>query len=334
MSNSSSVGLRWSVERTPVTTRKNNFKDLVAAGLSKEPKALPPLLLYDARGSELFEKIRGTGDYYVSRAEKRLLEARKKTIAESCEPVVTMVELGSGSGEKTAILLGALIDKGHRVRYVPVDISESALVNSAQHLESVYPSLEIHGMAGEYHWGIDRLRTKTIGQCLTVFLGGNIGNLDRKEAITFLARIKQSTDERALILLGADLEKKDPRVLERAYDDAQGVTAMFNMNLLHRMNTELGANFDLSRFRHRARWNPDLSRIEMHLESLEAQSVHFEELDQSFDFAKGETIHTESSHKPNLDSLKAMAYNGGWNIRENWVDTKTGFSLNLLSPQK
>lgn len=322
---------RWTLEHLPMTRRAPSAAALIREGLSRPQKALPPLLLYDARGSALFEQICDLPEYYVTRTERALLARAAPEIAGRLSPEVTLGELGSGSSEKTALVIDALLAERRALRYLPVDISEAALREAAERLTRARPRLEVHGIVAEYRDGARRLAELYGGQHLTLFLGSNLGNFEQNEAQSFLRDIRRVMGPRDLLLLGVDMVK-DRDVLERAYDDAQGVTAAFDLNLLAHLNARYGANFDLDAFRHRAVWVEDLRRIEMHLVSEKAQRVRIEAVDASFDFAAGEHIHTESSHKYTPESLDALTRAAGWSRVDRFVDDRGYFSLDVLAP--
>ncbi len=317
------------IEHAPLP--EQDLATWVRAGLERRPRALPPLLFYDARGSELFEAICKLPEYYLTRAECSILETQCDAIAAACDDVVTVAELGSGSSVKTEILLHALVKSGRRVRYVPIDISEAAVVGAAQRLETALPGLEIRGLVAEFETGLARLNQSVVGQCLVVFLGSNLGNFAPSTARRFLRAVRTAAGENGRLLLGLDLVK-DPAILKRAYDDAQGVTAAFNLNVLRRINEALGGVFKLEHFRHRAQWNPSAQRIEIHLVSTVDQRVHIEVLDTWFDFAAGETIKTENSYKFTFPGIDAMAAATGWRVGARWLDDDGYFSLQLLEP--
>jgi len=309
-------------------------RDLAARvlnGLSASQKFLEPMLFYDERGSELFEQICECPEYYVTRAERSILEDYSKDITAFCDSTVTVIELGSGNAEKTEVLLKALVASDKRVRFLPIDISEAAVVAACDRVSASLPSVDLDPIVSTYEDGLLEARRRSQGQRLTLFLGGNIGNMEPQDARAFLQSIHTDTRAYDMLLLGADLIK-DPKILRRAYDDAAGITAEFNFNVLHRLNAELGANFDLKQFAHRARWNPELNRIEMHLQSLEAQSVRIDALGEVFDFEAGETIHTESSHKYSFESLDALGRDCGWQTATRWTEEAGFFSLTLFRP--
>lgn len=317
-----------------LTTRPSetgtSFAEEVERGLRARPKRLPCRFFYDARGSELFERICSLPEYYLTRAETSILEKRGHELAESLDAPTTLVELGSGSATKTRLLIEAFLARQGHLTFVPIDISRSMLEESADALLDDYPQLQIRAVAGEYEHGLERLDSAEGGR-LVLWLGSSVGNLSREEAAGFLGRVRRRLSPGDRMLVGIDL-RKDAARLEQAYDDAEGVTARFNLNLLRRINQELGGRFELPAFRHRARYREDLGRVEMHLVSRVAQRVDIEKLDLAIDFEADESIHTESSYKyapAEIDRLTAAA---GLRTLARWLDGEGLFSLNLLAP--
>src|SRR5262245_13637761 len=300
----------------------------VAAGLTAQPKHLSCRYFYDREGSRLFAAICELPEYYLTRAETDILKRHAREIASRFEGDVTVIELGSGNAVKTRLLLEALLP-GRRVRYVPIDICRPVLEESAADLLQSFPHLEIVAVAAEYHEGLRHLQSESDRPRLILWLGSNIGNFTRTEAATFLRRIQGTMTPADRMLVGVDL-RKDRAVLEPAYDDAAGVTAAFNLNLLARINQELSGNFDLSAFQHRAIYNEDLGRIEMYLVSTRVQSATIEQIGLTVRFAAGETIHTENSYKYSLAEMKALATAAGLHDQCAWQDTAGQFSLHVL----
>jgi dimethylhistidine N-methyltransferase len=297
----------------------------VIAGLSSEPKRLHCRYFYDEEGSLLFEAICALDEYDLLRRERALLRRHAGELAERFAGGAEVVELGSGSAEKTRILLSALLQRGP-VTYAPVDISASALEDSARELLAEEPDLRIRALASEYTVGIERLARPAQAPRLILWLGSNIGNLDRDEAAAFLRRVGAPLQPRDRLLVGVDL-RRDAREHEAAYDDAAGVTARFNLNLLRRLNDELGADFRIDRFRHRARFDEARGRVEMFLDSTCAQTVRVD--GRSFALGAGEAIHTESSYKYSVREIEALVGAAGLGIDAQWTDGK--FAVNLLA---
>lgn len=314
--------------------RSESFLDFaasVAAGLGERPKRLDCSWFYDETGSRLFEEICELPEYYLTRAEREILEARAGEILEGIPPGAALVELGSGSASKTRILIEALLARRGALTYVPIDISPSMLEQSSRALLADHPGLEIRGLAMGFEEGLAQLDRLCSGPRLVLWLGSSVGNLSRPRAAEFLAGIRAGLGPGDRFLLGVDL-RKDRATLERAYDDAAGVTARFNLNLLERVNRELGGRFDLGAFAHRAHYDEALGRVEMHLESLRAQRVPIERLGLVVELAAGERIHTENSYKYSLAEIDGLARAGGFVLDGQWLDRARRFSLNRLAP--
>jgi len=312
-----------------------DFAQDVRAGLSAKPKKLFPKYFYDALGSQLFEAICLLPEYYPSRAEDEIFADHADEIVRAIEidgtSVVSLLEMGSGSASKTRRIIESLLRGRGELLYMPVDISASALERSARVLLQSFDGLRVEAYAGDYYDALAAIKKKEAlrGRTLALFLGSNIGNFDAAEARTFLRRLRGVLHVGDMLLLGADL-KKNKRVLQSAYDDALGVTAAFNLNLLVRINRELDADFDPRRFRHRAVYNAEIGRIEVFAESLTAQVVHLRKLDMKIDFATGERIHTESSYKYDLEDLSELATATGFTRARTWLDRGEQFSSNLF----
>jgi L-histidine N-alpha-methyltransferase len=305
------------------------FGGAVAAGLTTKPKHLSCRYFYDREGSRLFAAICELSEYYLTRAETEILQTHARQIASLFPHDVTVVELGSGNAVKTRLLLEALLP-GRRVRYVPIDICRPVLEESAADLLHRFPPLEIVAVAAEYDEGLQHLRNESDRARLILWLGSNIGNFTRSEATSFLRRIRDTMSSADRMLVGVDL-RKERAVLEAAYDDAAGVTAAFNRNLLTRINHELDGNFDLSAFQHRAIYNQDLGRIEMYLVSTRVQTVTIRRIGLTVGFTTGETIHTENSYKYTLAEINAVVTAAGLQDRCFWQDAAGRFSLHLLA---
>jgi dimethylhistidine N-methyltransferase len=308
----------------------DDFAAAVSAGLGARPKTLPCRFLYDERGSELFEEICELPEYYLTRAERRLLEKHADAIAALLPTPIALAELGSGSSSKTRLLIEALLRRQPRLRYVPIDISRSILEESAGALLADYRGLEIHAIAGEYQDGLRHVRRETRVPKLVAWLGSNVGNFDRRSAARFLRGIREVLSDADRVLVGIDLRKDGFRLL-RAYDDAAGVTARFNLNLLERINRELDGGFDVARFAHRAEWREAEGRVKLVLESREAQAVPIKGIDRVVRFERGEHIHTEDSYKYDFGEIDALARASGLTLEARWLEDE-GYSLNLLRP--
>jgi L-histidine Nalpha-methyltransferase len=315
----------------PPTTCDPDLLQAVHEGLGRSPKTLPCLYFYDREGSLLFEQICDLPEYYLTRTEDRILRERADEIVGSLPPDVDLVELGSGSSRKTRRLIAALFRRQRTLRYIPVDISGEMLNGTAAALSADYPGLSVHPLVAEYRDALARLRREAGAPKLVLFLGSNLGNFDPDEAVRFLRGIREMMAARDRALLGLDLQK-DPAVLEAAYDDAAGVTARFNLNLLARLNREADAGFVLDRFAHRAAYNRDEGRVEMHLVSRCDQAITVG--GRKYGFAAGETIHTENSYKYTPAQIRELSVAAHLAVERSWYDDARLFSLNLLRPAR
>ena len=306
------------------------FRQDVLAGLSRPAKAIPAKWLYDARGSALFDEICRTPEYYPTRTEEGILRRHGAEMAAAIGPAATLVEFGSGSSTKTRILLDALRDAhgAEAHAYVPIDISGEHLGEACRSLAAERPGLAIMPVAADY-MALTALPfgTRPPQPPTGFFPGSTIGNLTPPEARQFLTQAARLLGAGGKLLIGVDLVK-DTAVLNAAYDDAAGVTAAFSLNLLARINRELGGDFDLDGFRHVAFFNEAASRIEIYLESLKAQQVRI--AGRKFSFAPGERIHTEYSYKYTVDGFRELARAAGWRSAAVWTDPAPLFSLHLL----
>ncbi len=308
-----------------------SFAEDVVKGLSAAPKTLPPKYFYDQAGAKLFEEICELPEYYLTRTEHAILNHHADAIASFFDNDVTLVELGSGNSAKTRILIEAFLRRSANLHYLPIDLSKHILIETARSLLNDYHELEITAYIADYHLALEALKGRRMGTKLILFLGSNIGNFDPDEAEIFLRKTRATMNERDRLLVGIDLIK-DKRILQPTYDDAQGVTARFNLNMLARINRELGGNFDLANFRHRAFLKESLSRIEMHLESTIRQTVTLRKLTRRFAFEKDETIHTENSYKFSMPQINELAHRSGFAVEKSWLDARKWFSVNLLAP--
>jgi len=308
-----------------------SFADDVRRGLTSTPKVLYPKYLYDELGSRLFEAITALPEYYPTRCEAEILGRHAGDIAAALCGPLWLVELGSGDGQKTRLLIEALLARQESLEYVPVDISESAVEISSRALLLSYPELRITAYIGEYQAALRRIRQERVapGCPLVLFLGSTLGNMGPEERRAFLCDVRKLLNPSEGFLVGVDLQKPE-EVLIPAYDDPLGVTAAFDLNLLVRINRELEGGFDVAAFRHRAIYNREVGRIEMHLESRRAQTVPIRALELEVSFAAGETIHTESSYKFRVDQIVALAAETGFELRRTWKDSRSWFASNLL----
>jgi L-histidine N-alpha-methyltransferase len=297
----------------------------VRVGLAKPQKELHSKYLYDELGSSLFEAITHLPEYGLTRADERLLRLHAGDIARLIPSPVAVIELGSGVGQKTRHLLQAIA--GPALRYYPIDVSADALARCERDLSDI---AEVHPLVQSYLDGMARATAeRQPGEAvLVMFLGSTIGNFERKCALEFLRDLRRTLVPGDTLLIGADLVKDPHRMLE-AYDDPTGVTGAFNLNLLGRINRELGGDFQLRQFEHQARWNEEHRRIEMHLRSRVDQTVFIAETDLSVSFQAGETVWTESSHKFQLQELDAMAEQTGFRVEGQWIDRDWPFAENL-----
>ena len=301
----------------------------VRRGLSTQPKRFLPKYFYDQLGSQLFEAICLLPEYYLTRAENEILERYADEIVASVAGDITLIEMGSGSASKTRLLIEALLRKQAELLFIPVDISASALDSSSRILLQSYPQLRIEAYAADYFAGLAELGKEQRGRTLALFLGSNISNFDPDEALKFLRALRQVLRAGDALLLGADL-KKDKSVLEAAYNDALGVTAAFNLNVLARINRELGGNFDLRAFRHYAFYNEAAGRVEIYIESMGDQTVSIGQLEMEVQFHEGEQIHTEYSYKYDRNDIARLASDTGFVHGRTWLDAQERFSSNLL----
>ena len=300
--------------------------DAALPGLLAARKTLPPKLFYDAEGCRLFGEITRLPEYYPTRTELALLgEVAGEAIA-GLPAGSALVEYGASDEAKARLLLDAGTPSPFSA-YVPIDVAEGALDALERRLGRSHPALRVHPVAADFLAPFALPRAALAGPRMGFFPGSTIGNLDRPAAQGFLAGARRTLGAGARFLIGVDL-RKDPALLVPAYDDAQGVTAAFNLNLLRRLNREAGADFDLDAFAHRAVWNEAEGRIEMHLVSLRPQAVHV--ADHRIRFARGETIHTENSYKHTLAGFQAFAGEAGWQSLRSWTDAAALFSLHLL----
>ena len=303
-----------------------DFLSEVLDGLSRPQKMLPCKFFYDARGARLFNEICRLPEYYPTRAEHSIIVERGAEIAALAGPGAAVIEFGSGSGTKTRALLDALKAPA---AYIAIDIARAALLASTRALARERPGLEVMAVCADYVARLDRLPLMkgAAARRLGLFLGSTIGNFEADEAVDFLRTVCALLGPGGALLIGADLWKQR-EVLEAAYDDSRGVTADFNMNLLRRINRELGGNFDLGAFRHEAHCVDEARRVEMHLVSRVRQQVAI--AGRCFFFEVGETIHTENSHKYSVEGFQAMARSAGFVPRQAWLDRAKRFSLHFL----
>lgn len=297
-----------------------DFRAEVLAGLRQPRKAIAPKFFYDRRGSQLFDAICELPEYYPTRTELGILERVAEEIATLCGEASILVELGSGSSQKVRLLLDSL----RPAAYLPLDISREHLWESARTLSADYPWLAVHAVCLDFSQPFTLPELPGGRRRIAFFPGSSIGNFNPQEATRFLRQVRHAVGDDGALLIGVDL-KKDPAVLHRAYNDASGVTAAFNLNLLERINRELDGNFDLDRFRHEAYYDPGHGRIEMHLVSLCRQSVQID--GEAVEFELLERMHTENSYKYRVEEFASLAGAAGFRHRRTWTDAHEHFSV-------
>jgi len=308
-----------------VPAASQDFAVALIAGLSARKKSIPCRFLYDAEGSRLFERITGLDEYYPTRTETGILRARAPEIAALVPPGAALIEFGSGSSTKTELLLDEMTSLH---AYVPIDISASALEEAHGRIAARYPELEVLPIIGDFSRALPLPRSIAARQRVGFFPGSTIGNLTEREAVSLLTGMRAMLGDQGKLIIGADL-KKDVQRLLAAYDDAEGVTAAFNLNLLRRANRELGADFDLYGFHHLATYDVRHGRIDMHLVSRMPQAVKV--LGRTFRLAEGERIHTEHSHKYDVAGFAALVRRAGWHPQQVWTDPERLFSVHVLA---
>jgi L-histidine Nalpha-methyltransferase len=316
-----------------------DFAKEVKNGLERKKKKINPKFFYDKKGSELFEQICVQPEYYLTLTEYKIIIENINSLLKYYDSTdICIVELGSGSSKKTKILLNYFLKKQEgNLHYFPIDISQEMLYKSSLKLQSDLPKIINHPIASDYFEGI-RTVTKFIGsqknipnKKLILFLGSSLGNFEQKDAIIFLRNLREMIDKEDALLVGFDLQKKK-NILEAAYNDVEGITAKFNLNILERINKELDGEFDLESFGHLAFYNQVKNRIEMHLISKVKQKVKVNKLNRVFDFERGETILTENSYKYSLKSIERLATKSNLRVERNFLDKNEWFNLALLTP--
>jgi len=307
---------------------RNNFAADVKAGLNSSPKFLLPKYFYDARGSKYFEKICETPEYYLTRTEAAILKKFCAQVADINSDNSVLVELGSGASIKTKFIINALLLNYGSLEYIPIDVSR-ILVESSRKLITVFDKLYISGILAEYEDGISLVNEISSKPKLLIFLGSSIGNFSPQHAESFLVLLGAAMKNTDSLLIGFDL-KKEAEILTNAYNDRQGFTSRFNLNLLTRINRELSADFDLTKFKHVAFFNQSENRVEMHIESTTDQYVRINGIEQTISFKKGERIHTENSYKFTDEMIANLISGSGLVQLQNWTDEKNYFTLRLF----
>jgi L-histidine Nalpha-methyltransferase len=326
------------IHKTANSQLISEFAQDVREGLQSSKKKLKPIYLYDEIGSLLFEKICLQQEYYLTRTERIILRDFSPNIVKmQNNNRISILELGSGSSDKTRILLEYFLSKQKPLYYFPIDVSHSILYGTIHKLSTDLPHLYIKGISSDYIEGILKVsdfiksNENVPNKKLILFLGSSIGNFEPDEAINFLRIIKNTVNVQDTLLIGFDLQK-NTKTIEAAYNDRAGITAKFNLNLLSRINTELGGEFNVRDFEHLAFYNEKKSRMEMHLLSKSDQQINIRSLNETFSFKQNETIHTENSYKYTLRQISDLANESGFKVEKNFVDKKKWYDLALFSP--
>jgi len=320
---------RLNCQKVLPTRAVPSLLDDVKKGLLQEPRRLPAKYFYDEHGSQLFDKICDTQEYYPTRTEDALLQSAAEDIIGHCQPK-HLVELGSGTSRKTRRLFDACEKHECQVKYWPFDVCEEMVRDASASLVDEYHWLDVNGLVGDYNAGLEHLPALS-GPSLYVFLGGTIGNFDYAEGVAFLSELRKSMSDDDMLLMGAD-RIKDEGVLNAAYNDKEGITAAFNLNLLNVLNREVEADFNSTKFKHHAFFNQDESRIEMHLIATESQTVTLQALEEEIQFAEGDSILTEISRKFTHSSLSDMLKEAGFALSKHFSPDNNYFSLVLATP--
>ena len=332
----STIEKRLQIERllSPTAASPNQTADGndVVKGLTQTAKSLPARYFYDDRGSELFEQICELPEYYLTRTETAILQEYAHEIARMTGPC-ELVELGSGSSTKTRILLDAYNEVGYPLRYLPIDVSAGILESSARQLLGDYPSLQVHALVSTYELALEQLIPTQLPRRMICFIGSSLGNLTSQECDLFFSQITDALHLGEYFLLGIDLQKPK-HLLEAAYNDTQGVTAAFNLNMLNHLNRRFEGNFDTTQFEHWAFYNESQHQIEMHLRSLRSQTVQLRNLDLTIEFEPGETIFTEISRKFDLNTMQQQLSRRGLVPIQVWTDPQQWFGLLLCQLQQ
>lgn len=315
-------------------SKQNTFAEDVLKGLSSNPKFLSSKYFYDDEGSRLFQEIMKLPEYYLTRAEFEIFQAQTSNIftafnADSAE--FDLIELGAGDGTKTSLLVEYFLEKRADFRFVPIDISSEALNFLTEKFTKQFPNLKIQTEQGDYFRTLETFKEKFDKKKIILFLGSNIGNFSETQALDFFKHLREVMNPQDLIFIGFDLHK-NPKTILRAYDDANGITAKFNLNLLKRINRELGANFNIEEFSHYAAYHPTERAARSFLISQKQQIVHIEAINQSFEFEKWEPIFMEVSQKYNLGMIKELAEKSGFEIVQNFFDSNKFYTNSLWKP--
>lgn len=319
------------MESKELTLTKSEFAKDVEHGLAQNPKTLSSKYFYDEKGSKIFESIMNLKEYYLTDCEYEIFSLQKQELLEAFSEGVksfNLIELGAGNGAKTKLLLDHFVEQGVDFSYTPMDISEEILLNLTDSLKSKHPKLEVTPIAGDYHQELKRLPKSRKERNIILFLGANIGNYSKERALKLYQLISSNMSSNDMVLTGFDL-RKDPKVVLSAYDDPYGVTKSFNINLLDRMNRELGANFNLPGFDHYPMYDVETGEARSYIVSLKQQSVYFEALDKSIDFQQWEYMHTEISKKYSFEEIEDLAHGTGFSLKKNFLDCRWYFANSL-----
>jgi dimethylhistidine N-methyltransferase len=301
-----------------------DFRAAVLAGLERSPRTVPPKFFYDRRGSEFFERICRLPEYYLTRTETGILGANAAEMARLIGPLGAIIEPGCGAAQKVRLLLGRL----RPLAYVGIDIARDGLTSATRRLAADHPWLQVHAVCADLCGPLAQLTLPLPrGRRVAFYPGSSIGNFEADDAVRFLERVRGLTGPDGMLLIGIDL-RKDPAILHAAYNDSQGITARFNLNLLHRMRRELGAAVDVEGFAHQASYNAQAGRIEMHLVSRRRQQIRID--GRSFEFAPGDAIHTENSYKYDIPEFERLASAAGWDAEASWRDAANYCAVLLL----
>lgn len=316
------------IEVDQSTQHREAFTTDVLMGLSNVPKTISAKYFYDDIGSELFQKISQHPDYYLTKTEFLILEQFGASLAATInEAEIDIIELGAGDGHKSKLMIDSFLAQGTKVNFYPIDISEKAMGLLGENL-AVSRQLNIHGIVADYFHGLNALKKISSNKKLVLFLGSNIGNFNRAQTQEFLKKLWLALNANDHVLIGYDL-KKDTDILNKAYNDSDGLTTAFNLNLLKRMNSELGAEFDMEKFKHYGFYNPSLGAMESYIMSLQDQDVYIAALEKSFHFEKFEALHLESSFKFSESEISALASDTGFKIEAHFTDAQ-GFFVDAL----
>jgi L-histidine Nalpha-methyltransferase len=312
----------------------NEFANDILEGLLSEPKFLQSKYFYDEQGSKLFQAIMHMPEYYLTDCELEIIEAHKQGIFETISNQANtfeLIELGAGDGLKTKVLIKHLYETKADFRYIPIDISATALIKLEKEINILFPELHVSGQIGDYFHLLEEMSHKSSTRKVLMFLGSNIGNIEHEESLAFLGKLRAVMNRRDLLLIGFDL-KKDPGIIKKAYNDPHGITAAFNLNLLQRINNELQADFNLAQFRHTEYYDPATGTAKSYLISLCEQQVHLAALGKTINFEKNESIYMEMSQKYDLEMIRELAENSGFEIVRNFTDNRQFFTDSIWKP--